>query len=242
MNKGIIFGLGVLVGVAAGGFAGYMISSRKLDKEFLEEIEELEDTVEKYRQKVYSHNIEQASSEESEDEDDTVDNKKPFIINNDSKITENDGVKKYHHYVEESMASAAKLFEKGDNKVTEGEKAIKENPEFDPNGDPNVTELTEDKYSDQVGEQKGVEEALTYLYPQDELYWGYGTDTQELAEKHFKLGREKIIGQTWRWATDYTGGETGVGYIYLHNAYIKKYISVEVIVDLELEKEMPEED
>lgn len=237
MNKGIIFGLGVLAGGAAGVGITYVALRSYFENKAAESIQQYVEYVEnKYHSPEEDDEFFDDVDEEDEDE--------PLVKKDSRAWSEEDEapIKKYHHYVpDEKTLSANGIFEKkGDKEVTEGEKALIKHPEFDPDGDPNVKEITEDKYQEIMGKEPidgWSNDQLTYLYPQDELYFGYGTDNEELAEDHYGVGREEIIGQTWRWATDYTDGESGVGYIYIDNANLKKVFDVEVVVDLELEGE-----
>lgn len=238
MNNLGSFIFGTVTGVAVGGIAAALITRNIYEKRCIKDINEMEEALEKYRNLAFS-----------DDEDEVYDDEEDYYeempvkvsSNSDERINSNDGVKKYHHKVEESMASAAAIFEKkGTKDVTEGEKALKANPKFDPDGDPNIVEISKEKYQEIVS-KKPIEgwstDSLTYLYPQDELYYGYGTDNEELAETHYDMGREQIMGQSWRWATDYTDGESGVGYCYIDNSYLKKLFDIEIVVDLDLEEE-----
>lgn len=216
-KNAIIFGVGVVVGAAAGAFTTYIYSKKVVDAAFAEVDDLIAENETLRRGEVETEetgpNLEEADT--AEDPDDR------------REYANNDGVKKYHHKFD---------IPKEERKVTEGEKALKANPAFNPDGDPKIKELKEDTFNELVEAAGGDYELLTYLYPQDELYYGYGTDNEELAEDHYNMGREQIIGQTWRWVTDYTHGESGIGYIYIYNEYLDKYIDVEVMVDLTLEE------
>ena len=231
MDKNIIFAAigGAVVGAVAGVAATYLYFNKQTN-EMLDEINDLIDTNEKLSRGIF----------EEESHEDITEDAEPVEFVDPRELDNNEGVKKYHHHVAESMASAQSIFEKkGDQEnVTEGEKALKKNPKLVE--DPMIKEISEEKYQEIMSKDPidgWSADDLTYLYPQDELYYGYGTDNEELAEHHYGIDRERIIGQTWRWATDYTHGESGVGYIYIDNQHLRKVISVEVMVDLDLEEE-----
>ena len=238
MNKGIIFAIGFLAGATAGGAATYFITKNKLEDRAAQEIERYAE----YAENKIKNAIEGSKENDDEEYED--------VEEDDS---DDEPIKKYHHYNPEANGIEGVynngIFAKGKSdpdvrkeidKVTEGEKALKRNPKFDPDRDPMITEIKEDRYNEILSKEP-IEgwstDDLTYLYPQDELYFGYGTDNEELAEDHFGVDRETIMGQTWRWATDYTDGESGVGYIYLENKHLKKLLSIEVVVDLDLEED-----
>ena len=115
--------------------------------------------------------------------------------------------------------------------VTEGDKAFAANPKFDPDGDPNIEEITEDLYIE--GSDEYEQTTLNYIFGTDELFYGYETDNQELAESHFNVGREAIIGQLWRYASDYTNNESGIGVTYIRNHKLKYDFEVIIHVDLD---------
>lgn len=233
MNKGIIFAAGAFVGAAAGSIITFFAVKNHFEDKAAEAIMDYSE---------YADNKIQEALDSLHDEEE--DEEPIHRVQDNRAWSEEDEapIKKYHHYVPEKQTLISNgIFAKEKDevkKVTEGEKALQENPaRFD---DPEIVEISEDKYQE-IMSKPPIEgwsaDDLTYLYPQDELYWGYGTDNEELAEKHYGVGRETIIGQIWRWATDYTDNESGVGYAYIDNSKLKKVFNIEVIVDLDLEED-----
>lgn len=240
MNKGVIFAVGAAIGAAAGSIATYFIVKNHFDEVAADAIERYAE----YAENKIQEALDRLHDDSVDDDEDEEDDSAPRTKDNRAWSEEDEApIKKYHHYVpEQQILSANSIFVKnkgkgGEKGMTEGEKALLENPHrFD---DPNIIELDEDHYQELVRNPEEVDEdLLVYLYPQDELWWNYDDhDHRELAEVHYNLGREKIVGQTWRWATDYTGNDSGIGYCYLNNLYLDKILNVEVIVDLDLEED-----
>jgi len=212
MNKGVIFTLGAIVGAAIGSVGTYFIVKDRMEEAVAEEIDNYIQYFNNKQQK-RSENIETQSENAKEE-------------STEKKI--------YKYYKGGDFENPVKKSVE-DNKVTEGDKAFKEHSKFEPeitNRSNNLEEIEEEEFeSDETYEK----ENLTLLVPQDELYFGYNTDNQELAESHYNVGREALIGQMWRWATDYTNNESGVGTAYIRNHALKKLFEVTVIVDLTLE-------
>ena len=231
MNKGVIFAAGALIGAAAGSVITYFAVRNHFDEAAADAIEKYAEYAEEKIQKALDSLHDDFVDDGDEEEDPDDDTVRAVKDNRVWSEDDEESIKKYHHYIpEQQSVSANGIFEKGkENKVTEGEKALKKTPER--RDDPNIREI------DEVEANNYEAIPLTYLYPQDELYWGYDTDTRELAESHFGRDREEIIGQLWRWATDYTDGETGVGYTYVKNDKMGLVFSIEIVVDLDLEED-----
>lgn len=212
MNKGIIFTIGAIAGAAIGSVGTYFLMKDRMEEVVAEEIDN-------YIQ--YFNDKKRKESENSE-------------VKNDEEETDKEDKKIYKYYKGGDFENPVKKSVE-ENKVTEGDKAFVEHPTFEPentNKSYNLEEITEEDFENDDTYEK---EVITLLIPQDELYYGYNTDNQELAESHYNVGREALIGQMWRWATDYTNNESGVGTAYIRNHGLKKLFEVTVIVDLTLE-------
>ena len=225
MNKGIIFGLGALVGAAA-GVAGMYFYNKRQEDAYLEEINDLikeNEDLNRY--------ISEVNDPDIENEDDEEDEPEPAEGPRDD-LDEMDGVKKYHHYKAESGMGVQALFEKKGEDVTEGQKARKENPKLlDYDYIFGVDEITDEEFLE-FQEKDYDPEYLVYDGNEDILYWGKGTDNETMAEAKFNLKRDALIGPAWKWFTDYITNE-GIGAFYVKNDNLKRVFEVVIEYDPE---------
>lgn len=222
MNKGIIFALGALTGAAAGAVATYFL----INDRFAREAEEVIDDYAKKCSDKIDEVIEYYESRGSEDLDETPEQE----VDMRDDISNNEGVKKYHHYsggAFESGSDVGKLFAKEDNKVTEGQKDILEKPELeDVQG---VDEITEDEFLEGSEEYSPI--TLDYFFNTDTLLFGYGTDNEDIAETVYNKTRSELIGNIWRWAPDYIKDDSGVGSAYVRNSNLMKDFEILIHYD-----------
>lgn len=206
-----------ILGMAAGALAGaggMYLYSRHKEKELFIEIDELIEENESLRHpKKDADKVEE--SEEVPEEDEFV--------------------SKYHQYKAASGETTQSIFEKKKvkeeiDKVTEGQKAIKEDPEFRPDID-GIEEITDEELEKYEEDENFNTVYLDYDFNKDALIWGAGTDTETLAEAKFKKGRDRLIGNFWKWATDYIDDETGTGMIYVVNKNLNKLFEITVHFD-----------
>ena len=83
--------------------------------------------------------------------------------------------------------------------MTEGEKALVNDPTIDDVA--GIEEIDEDDFLNCPDDY--YQEYLRFDFNTDTLYWGFGSDNEEEAEKHFGKSRDELIGKVWRWAPDY---------------------------------------
>lgn len=207
MNKSIIFLLGVVAGAIGGSTATYFLVKDKIENEAAEIIEEYaqhcEDRISKFSQREES---EEVSEEEPE----------PVIEN---ELDKNEGVKKYHR---DLGGETVNTYKKEIEKVTEGEKALVAEKE----GKIIVNkpyEITEDQYSLEAQQYDKI--TLEYYCGDDMLMM---CDPEEMAEQHFNVGREELIGEVWRLGQDYIPEGKDAGAVYVRNDNMS--IDFEVIV------------
>lgn len=224
MNKGIIFAIGTVFGAAAGA-AGMWFYNKKKEDAYIDEINELIKENEDL-----NHFIDNLPEDDMEDDEE--DDEDPVEPARDD-LDEMDGVKKYHHYKAESGMGVQALFEKKETDVTEGQKARKENPKLlnyeDVVGLDEINEMEFLEY-----QEKDYDPVyLNYDGNEDILLWGKDTDSESMAEAHFSLKRDALIGPAWRWFTDYIKDEDGTGAFYVKNDNLKKVFEVVVEYDPE---------
>ncbi len=205
MNKSIIFLLGVVAGAIGGSTATYLIVKDKIENEAAEIIEEYaqhcEDRIAKFSQ---GEESEEVSEEEPESSD---------------PIDRNEGVKKYHRDIDTSSENS---YKKEIEKVTEGEKALVAEKE----GKIIVNkpyEITEDQYSLEAQQYDKI--TLEYYCQDDVLMM---CDPEVMAEQHFNVGREELIGEVWRLGQDYIPEGKDAGVVYVRNDNMS--IDFEVVV------------
>ena len=215
MNNSTMFTLGAALGAALGGVATYFFMKDRMEAQIADEINDYIQYVNRKR-----------------DREEVCENKEENADEQPAEEKKDEKIYKYYKGSLNDLETVRKDPEvvKEIEEVTEGDKAFEKNPKIA--DDPNIIEVDE---IDKDMAATYSTEYLTFLWPQDELYYGYQTDNQELAESHFNVGREAIIGQVWRWATDYTNNESGTGTIYLINHRLQKNFEVTVIVDMALE-------
>jgi hypothetical protein len=163
-------------------------------------------------------------------------------------------VKKYHHYGDNSFGSenVQSIFSKDnvkevagavrfktdeerseseEEKVTEGQKDILKRPQLD--DVPGVDEITSEEW-DALDDDEYTRVYLQYDINEDKLY----TNDGDIAEEAYAKMRHELIGNCWRWATDYWNEETGEGDFWIKNDNLK--IAFQVGLDWDPNAEMVE--
>ena len=241
MSNKLYFALGALVGAAGGSVAAYFLTRRHYEAEMDEVIDDYAERCKERIDDIVSYYEGGKDAEESLEEPEP----KP------EEFASNEGVKKYHHYnggqfdesSVQSVFSQKNLDKvegggyrfKKEEDVTEGQKAIKEKPEFTPdiNG---IEELDADELQNAVdlikaGESTFSTEELVYDINKDELMLNYDTEDAILAEEYYGMTRTELIGDIWKWATDYVNEDTQEGDFYVRNENLGVIFLVNVIFD-----------
>lgn len=205
-----IFVLGFVAGLATGGTAAYFLTKKRAEAQIEEEIEAYAEYADAKIEHMKSL-IADGKIDEPEREDEEV--------------TNNEGVKKYHHQ-DEGIASLAGRQPFGKKETEEKEMAG-----------------TWDQPTDDIVEISGDEFLKTYADPDagpydkvtldllfdgetddndwdNQLYWGYGTDNEELAmlrPEYKNCSIADIVGQVYRWCIDYVSEDEMVGSFFVRN-------------------------
>ncbi len=222
-KESIIFGIGGLILGAAAGAAGMYLYKNREVNDLTDEINGMMDEINILKHPVLREAIKVTEEMEQQIEVDDPEDEEP----------ESEGVKKYHHYkATGGVSSVQALFEK-EGDVTEGQKALKDDPKLINYDDiVGLEEINDEEFLE--WQEKDYEPVyLDYDGNQDTLVWGKGTDTETIAESKFGLRRNALIGPCWRWFTDYIpeGEETGA--FYIKNDNLKKVFEVVVHYDPE---------
>ena len=195
MNKGIIFGIGFIVGAISGGVGTYFIYKDKLANEAADIIDQYAEHCDEKIRALLDNDEEEEETEDVSDES-----------NIDQDIQNNEGVKKYH---KDLKLSTENPYKEEVNKVTEGEKALAEEK---------AGKIIKNKPY-QIDEEQFIKEAQSYDKVTLEYFCGNDTlivsDNEEIAEVAYNVGREELIGEVWRLGQDYIpeGKEDGVVYV-----------------------------
>lgn len=246
MDNRVIFGLGVGLGAIVGSVTTYFALKQRFEDAVDEEIDNYAKLCTERIDDLISYYEGGASAEKELKEDDT--SKEPEEFRN------NEGVKKYHHYGDSSFGSdnVQSIFSKDnvkevagavrfktdeerseseEEKVTEGQKDILKRPQLD--DVPGVEEITSEEW-DVLDDDEYTRVYLQYDINEDKLY----TNDGDIAEEAYAKMRHELIGNCWRWATDYWNEETGEGDFWIKNDNLK--IAFQVGLDWDPDAEMVE--
>ena len=220
MNKNILyFGLGALLGGAAGSVATYFIVKEKIEAEASDEIEayaeHCEQRIEKIKKKMVNK-VFGAPKEEKEEKPST----------DDEKIENNKGVKKYHHY--DGMVSKYgenHIFDKpqSDEEREEIKKQIKDSKL--------INDIDEDEF---MNDENGYEKQTIDVFLGDDKYmcgvWGYQTDNEDDVDRKWGKELPELIGaaHTYDELLSYCDDDTGVGVVLVRNDEMK--IDFDVVI------------
>lgn len=239
MNNKIIFAIGLLTGAEIGSVATYFGLKRHFDNLFDQEIdnyaklctERINDLVSYYEGGAAA----ERELEDSDDESEESETPEP------EEYRYNEGVKKYHHYANSSDDNIQSVFSKDnvkevagavrfktdeerreESKVTEGQKDILKRPQLE-----DVVgiddDITEDEF-DALDDDEYTKIYLQYDCNQDKLV----TNEGELAEEAYAKSRHELIGNSWRWATDYAEKD---GFFFVKNDNLKLAFQIEALFD-----------
>ena len=224
MDNKAVFAAGTAFGVVIGAVATYFATRKHFAEKAADAIEEYAEYADEKIQRV----MDKFDNFDAIAEDLDFDYEEETI-----KEAEDEAIKVYHKYAPqipiEELAKKAKESEAkpelDENKKKEDKMII----DF-PKG---IEEVDEEVYLEDDGYERVT---LHYVTHENKLYYGYETDNEELAEIHYnRLKKDDIIGPVWRWSTDYTDNESGVGYTYVKNDNLETIFEVVFNVDLEQE-------
>ena len=234
MNKTTYFVLGTVFGAVAGSVTTYFATKRVFAQRAAEAIESYAE----YADDKIQQKIDRLNELINEDAEEALSEEEP----DDSTEESNEGVKVYQN----QYAPQITLEELAERRKESGVKN-------------EVIEATEDKKTVIVHNfPDGIEEVdeetyladdeydrttLHYVFHEDKLYYGYETDNEELATDFYDVtSKDDIIGPVWRWSSDYTDGESGIGVTYIKNDNLETVFEVLFNVDVDRELEFdPEE-
>lgn len=234
MNNKIIFAIGLLAGAGIGSVATYFGLKSRFDNLFDQEIEDYANRcTERINDLVSYYEGGAAAERELEDSDDESEESE---TPEPEEYRYNEGVKKYHHYANSSDDNIQSVFSKDnvkevagavrfkteEEKVTEGQKDILKRPQLE--DVPGIEELDADEY-DNLDDDRYTRVYLQYDVNEDKLF----TNEGDIAEEAYAKQRHELIGNAWRWATDYIDKSGSMFYIENDNMMIG--FAIEVIFD-----------
>lgn len=204
MNKTVSFILGTIIGAAGGSTATYFIYKSIRDADEAEREQDMAD----YYEKRCEHKIQEALNKPKTIK--TIpDEIKESDEREDEKITNNEGVKKYHHDNGlESAYGSARVFG-NDAKPKKKESKL-------------INEVSEQEFLNaENGYQKQTVDVFisdTDDEPEIVGIWAYETDNEETVDKRFGKSIDQLLnGRTYDELSDYCDEEEGLGQLYLKN-------------------------
>ena len=231
MNNRVIFAIGLLAGAGIGSVAAYFGLKRHFEDLLDQEIEEYANRCTERIEDIINYYEGGKDAEEAlEDSDD-----EPEEAPEPEEYRHNEGVKKYHHYANSSDDNVQSVFSKDnvkevagavrfkteEEKVTEGQKDILKRPQLE--DVPGIEELDADEY-DNLDDDRYTRVYLQYDVNEDKLF----TNEGDIAEEAYAKQRHELIGNSWRWATDYV--DKG-NMFYIENDNMMIGFAIEVIFD-----------
>lgn len=232
MNNKVIFAIGLLTGAGIGSVATYFGLKRHFEAIVDEEIDEYAEKCAERIDALVSYYEGGKDAEETLEEDEADD-----AVREPEEYRHNEGVKKYHHYANASDDNVQSIFSKENvkevagavrfktdeekEKVTEGQKDILKRPQLE--DVPGIEELDADEF-DNLDDDQYTRVYLQYDANEDKLF----TNDGDIAEEAYAKLRHELIGNCWRWATDYV--DKG-GMFYIQNDNLMIAFAVEVAFD-----------
>ena len=231
MNNRIIFAIGLLTGAGIGSVAAYFGLKSHFENLLDQEIDDYAKSCTERIEDIINYYEGGKDAEEAlEDSDD-----EPEEAPEPEEYRHNEGVKKYHHYANSSDDNVQSVFSKDnvkevagavrfkteEEKVTEGQKDILKRPQLE--DVPGIEELDADEY-DNLDDDRYTRVYLQYDVNEDKLF----TNEGDIAEEAYAKQRHELIGNSWRWATDYV--DKG-NMFYIENDNMMIGFAIEVIFD-----------
>ena len=236
MNNKAVFAIGCTLAAAAGSVVTYILTKNYYTNFMIDALDKMSDACQEKIDQLVDY---YEGGEESDDSEESEDPAEPEEFRN------NEGVKKYHQYSNGTFGSdsvqsifskdnvkevaGAVRFKTEEEKVTEGQKEVLKRPKLEdaPNG---VDEITSEEFDD-LDDDQYTRVYLQYNINTDELV----TNDGELAEEAYAKTRGELIGNCWRWATDYWNEEESEGDFYIKNDNLMVAFQVGLIFDPEAE-------
>ena len=232
MNNKVIFAIGLVAGAGIGSVATYFGLKQHFETILDEEIDDYASKCAERIEDIVSYYEGGKDAEETLEEDEDEE-----VRNEPEEYRHNEGVKKYHHYANTSDGNVQSIFSKENvkevagavrfktdeekEKVTEGQKDILKRPQLE--DVPGIEELDEDEF-DNLDDDHYTRVYLQYDANEDKLF----TNDGDIAEEAYAKMRHELIGNAWRWATDYV--DKG-GMFYIQNDNLNIAFAVEVAFD-----------
>ena len=231
MNNRIIFAIGLLTGAGIGSVAAYFGLKRHFEDLLDQEIEDYANRCTERIEDIINYYEGGKDAEEALEDSDDESEEAP----EPEEYRHNEGVKKYHHYANSSDDNVQSVFSKDnvkevagavrfkteEEKVTEGQKDILKRPQLE--DVPGIEELDADEY-DNLDDDRYTRVYLQYDVNEDKLF----TNEGDIAEEAYAKQRHELIGNAWRWATDYV--DKG-NMFYIENDNMMIGFAIEVIFD-----------
>ena len=234
MNNKVIFAIGLVAGAGIGSVATYFGLKQHFETILDEEIDDYASKCAERIEDIVSYYEGGKDAEETLEEDEDEE-----VRDEPEEYRHNEGVKKYHHYTNTSDGNVQSIFsnenvkevagavrfktDEEKEKVTEGQKDILKRPQLE--DVPGIEELDEDEF-DNLDDDRYTRVYLQYDANEDKLF----TNDGDIAEEAYAKMRHELIGNAWRWATDYV--DKG-GMFYIQNDNLNIAFAVEVAFDPE---------
>lgn len=224
MNKGIIFLIGTVVGGGIGaGVTAYFLKD-KYEREACDIIDEYHDRCEsRILQIMQAYGVEEVDAEDIQNDSDDNDGEDHRDSRDD--YANNEGIKKYHHY---AAPFNGEKKDKMEDDMTKGQEDVLKYPKYDDCPEW-IEEITEDDFM--VEEKKTEDIYMVFDFNQDRLLMNPDREDEIDAEEQLHMSRSEIIGNFWKFATDYISDDDGTGAFYVRNNRLMKDIEVIVRYD-----------
>lgn len=239
MNNKIIFAIGLLTGAGIGSVAAYFGLKRHFEDLVDQEIDDYaQSCTERINDIISYYEGEKPAEEALEEDSDEEEAPEP------EEYRHNEGVKKYHHYANSSDDNIQSVFSKDnvkevagavrfktdeerkeESEVTEGQKDILKRPQLEDIAGIE-DDITEDEF-DVLDDNEYTKVYLQYDINEDKLT----TNEGELAEEAYAKPRHELIGNSWRWATDYVQDGNRSGFFFIKNDNLKLAFEIEALFD-----------
>ena len=213
MNKALYLAIGSVLGAAAGSITTYFVVKGRFEAERDEAIEEYaehaESRIEAIKERYEDNVVGNLDSEEEEIDD----------PDQDEKINNNEGVKKYHHYDGQELPEYAskRIFKK----TTKEEEMAKKEVNY-------IQELKEIDYLDSDMEKQTIDVLFHYEGDVVEELWGYQTDNQTTCQAKFGKGLIDLIGIDGEDMLDWVEPDEGTAVRYFRNSELG--IDFEIVI------------
>lgn len=237
MSKTTYFVLGTVFGAIAGSITTYFATKRVFAQKAAKAIEDYAE----YADDKIQQKIDRLNELINEDAEEVLE-EEPESETDNTTEENNEGVKVYQNQYApqmtlEELANRRKETGVRNEVIEVTEDKEKVTVHNFPDG---IEEVDEETY---LADDEYDRTTLHYVFHEDKLYYGFETDNEELATDFYDVtSKDDVIGPVWRWASDYTDGESGIGVTYVKNDNLETVFEVLFNVDVDRELEFdPEE-